>query len=645
MNNEQQESVSSQKSVLSNFYLYAIALSLAAFLAACAILLYINEISYKSQVDHFLFEIEGKVDSSELLIVQDLLQSVVESKNVNVKNTLGITPLMLSAEYDNVDFTKWLLRKGAYIDATDNASETALMRAIRHNSVRVADLLIQNGSDVSIRNTEGENILHISYLYSDEATQEMLNKHDLFENTDATFFSSELLELAFEQQNLELFKKLLTKDVDPDRVAWTLERAMNSDLYNTKDWERIYFRNVKHENEELEKNYLNGELPLLSLAYLLDDKRYYQSLLDLSEGINVNVLMPDRNLLIYHVLINEHNKIGFDQVGEYPETKKLIDLGADIDFNYEEYRVSRDFVVYLMEVAGDQFIETINTNGVHAVNNRDRNGDSLLHNAMEKWLEDTDQKAIIKRLLEQGADPNIRDGYGMPAIVYTTISDQRTMEEKEEMVDLFLKHGAYLDISLEGEPFAFSLSCLKGTKYIKMAEDKGVDFTQKSFYQQTAIHHAARCKNKDAILYFIDKGIDVAFVDVEGYTALSFMASHSNPEYEQDSNYSYSEVAKLLIENGANDVELAFLEAIRNGNTELMDLFINPDKSFLNRVLLMAIDSDHLYFDDLKNVAQYLTSKGADNIEEAIKKIENIDPVTIKEKKALEYLTSLSNDD
>ncbi len=69
---------------------------------------------------------------------------------VNVSGTMGMTPLMYTAQFGNTALCKVLLAKGADVNAVDSRGDTAMMWATEHGHAEVARLIRQRGPKVSI---------------------------------------------------------------------------------------------------------------------------------------------------------------------------------------------------------------------------------------------------------------------------------------------------------------------------------------------------------------------------------------------------------------------------------------------------------------------------------------------------------------
>ena len=61
--------------------------------------------------------------------------------NIEARNNSGVTPLLMGAQYGNLEVVKRLLAKGANMKAKDDKGNTALALAIGHGHAEVAKVL------------------------------------------------------------------------------------------------------------------------------------------------------------------------------------------------------------------------------------------------------------------------------------------------------------------------------------------------------------------------------------------------------------------------------------------------------------------------------------------------------------------------
>lgn len=84
--------------------------------------------------------------------------------DVNSQNKNGITPLIATAFYGNLDAAKILLARGAVVNAYGASDYPALVAAIMQDQKCMAELLINNGADVNIKLRDGTSPLHVAVL-------------------------------------------------------------------------------------------------------------------------------------------------------------------------------------------------------------------------------------------------------------------------------------------------------------------------------------------------------------------------------------------------------------------------------------------------------------------------------------------------
>ena len=72
----------------------------------------------------------------------------------NLATGTGATPLMLAAASGNTEAVRFLLERGAVVDAKESLrGETALMFAAAYDRAEVVDLLVSHGADSAITTT------------------------------------------------------------------------------------------------------------------------------------------------------------------------------------------------------------------------------------------------------------------------------------------------------------------------------------------------------------------------------------------------------------------------------------------------------------------------------------------------------------
>ncbi|MGR9101114.1 MAG: ankyrin repeat domain-containing protein [Gammaproteobacteria bacterium] len=91
----------------------------------------------------------------------DLMLNYRADINLRTKEG-GLTPLHLAVMRDDADMVKFLLSKGAAIDAKDETGSTALIRAVSAENYEITKILLKNGADKTISNQYGLTASNIS---------------------------------------------------------------------------------------------------------------------------------------------------------------------------------------------------------------------------------------------------------------------------------------------------------------------------------------------------------------------------------------------------------------------------------------------------------------------------------------------------
>ena len=105
----------------------------------------------------FCFEDVNFCYSTDRLLDAQLEQT---GRDVNYRSGYGKSALHIAAEKDLLEAAKWLINKGADLEAKDISGLTPLHMAATLNSLQVARLLIAKGADKNIKNNAGKKPIH-----------------------------------------------------------------------------------------------------------------------------------------------------------------------------------------------------------------------------------------------------------------------------------------------------------------------------------------------------------------------------------------------------------------------------------------------------------------------------------------------------
>lgn len=130
-------------------------LTAAIFLAGCASMTF-NDLVRKGN----LIKVQQKVED--------------KPKLTHFKDDDKVTPLHVAAAWGYADIAKYLIEKGADINAKDAWSKTPLYRAVVREQLVAAKLLLEKGADKSIPDNTGKTPLDIAKETRNTALIELL---------------------------------------------------------------------------------------------------------------------------------------------------------------------------------------------------------------------------------------------------------------------------------------------------------------------------------------------------------------------------------------------------------------------------------------------------------------------------------------
>jgi len=296
-----------------------------------------------------------------------MIKALVEQYHFDVNQTdeAGTSPLMLAVKRGNLDVVKYLVDRGANVNAVDNEGRNVLFYLYKHYAPdkRLLQYLITLGVDVNHLDKSGRNVLfyatkHISLLLktgadativADDGTTVLMNRRLLFSD----------------------FKRLIRHGADPSEYAEKLLRWWLADNHNREDDEKeiILYLIKKYSLDPNTRNEV-GRTPLF---YCLTSPNLVKSL--------------------------EH-------------VKQLIKLGASWEVMDEAGNIP---LIYYWIVTDIGYLPDLLLNKLPAQHYRRQNneGKTALHYAVRSSL-----FFAFKDLLNHGADWRIKDNSGRTALDY-----------------------------------------------------------------------------------------------------------------------------------------------------------------------------------------------------------------------------------
>jgi ankyrin repeat protein len=493
----------------------------------------------------------------------------------------GKTPLMwaIQSPEADVEFLRFLVTQGADVNALSAEGSTPLMEAVRAGDAAKVRFLLDSGADASFRNSNGYAALITGTPALPEITQMLIEAGA--ETDGETPWSESALSVAARDSDWDTVRHLLDAGADPAPLEWTpLIRAVvlgsldevTAELdaggdFNAQDrWERTPWLHAVCSGDIAKAGLLlergsdpnacgRGGDTALMYAASLDDAPMTGWLLSL--GLDVRVTTPFGDTALH--VAAEHGAVhviplllaaGADVAAENSVSTQPIDgavnietvrlltaAGADIDF----INGQGDWLLKSAAEAGD--IEVVrDLLAMGATVDNTRTGETALHAAVKE-----DQRAIMRLLLDAGADPDAQNGdsWGLLWYARTTeaaqilldagvdvhLTDEMGQEavakqEDVEIQALLIASGG--SINPPDSPMGTPLTEAVGRSnvaQIRFLLDAGADVNAAPHWGQTPLMEAAENSFAEGVRILLDAGADTDARDEQGRTALHHAAA------------------------------------------------------------------------------------------------------------------------
>jgi uncharacterized protein len=436
-------------------------------------------------------------------------------EDVNRRNPDGSTPLQWAVYNGNVAEVRRLLRLGANASLANKYGATPMSLAAEVANTEILKVLLEVGADVESPNADGQTaLLAVSRTGNVEAAKLLLDRGAKVDAKEKWGGQTPLM-WASARRHPAMMELLISKGAD----------------VNAASIDRNYQRHVQAEGRP--KSLDSGGLtPLLYAARencmaCVDVLLKHKADLDLTDPDGVSPLL---------VAIMNAN---------WDLAQQLIAAGADVN---------------QWDVFGESPLYT-------AVDQRTRIDGG--RNSIDAPNKNTGL-AIVKLLLEKGADPN-QQLFFKPANVRgglhtrgATPLIRAAMNADTEVVKLLLEKGADATIAMADRQTPIH-AVLAGrapepqaVELIKMLQKAGTDVNVVALINHgeeirggSALHYAVRKRYKEVVKLLASMKIDMDAVDQDGLTALDYTQSRGFMPFMALQTPLYTEEAALLRELGA----------------------------------------------------------------------------------------------
>ena len=453
----------------------------------------------------------------QLLLLFFILPSTAQA------SVVPTPPLIRAVQSGHMPLIGQLIRGSTEVNAINAWGRTAAHYAVSNNNLPALKLLLDNSADANLADNAGNTPLD---MWHEHENKEMLTLlHAAGAKPSFTKVEGQQPVISSATDTTPSSTEFLSEDKVENQDLW--QAAANNDRASV---ERLLAAgaDAKAENDA-------GKVPF-DIAVEAEHCALAAILAKAAGGINGR---DKKGWTPLHWAIVDD---AWDLVREF------IREGADIT---KGRRQSAFDVATLMESEAKLFEVFIAEKGVDAIVGKygekvvdarvGRKGETMLMLAARKM-----HTEIVKLLLDNGADLNIKGNYGYTALMIAV------REGNTEIVKLLLDNGADLNIKGNYGYTALMIAVREGnTEIVKLLLDNKADISGEINYQNNVMYpadyddnelmYAAEKGYKEIVKLLIDNGADLNITNYNGDTALMYAAGRG-----------YKEIVKLLIDNKAD---------------------------------------------------------------------------------------------
>jgi ankyrin repeat protein len=572
---------------------------------------------------------------------------------------LDVTALMLAIRSGNRAMVKLFIARGADVNQVDRLGHTALIYAIKSRGedyLSLAKLLIEEGkADIEMGTPEYSPLIIaiiytkidlVKYLVEKKANVNVRSKPY---RTTPLFGIVDMLGVD-DTEKLELIKYFIKNNADIDArdtrgdtlLMLSVRRAILRDLSIPK-----YFADrFVEKNINLNARNVDGQTVLMyACQFKSDDKRIEIIKYLVKKGVQVNVSDKWGRTPLHYAVSRSDIDL----------TACLLQLKADINVQdnwgrtplmlimsrsgwpavlLERKRKSRDVgcTPNAMVADGQQASLMNQPTDKEDMNTPVQSFDSslVIHIAEEA----SRRRAIVERLLEEGADVNAQNDRGEPALrliskeskieTINSLLDEKTIsvrsrniknsfiqiarQEQHELVGFFLAKVS--DVNIKNNHSETVLHIVAKNNHVEILNllyEQGIDLNTKNKYGETALMIALDQGHWAVAESLLAQEIDVNAQEISGETALMIASRAGQVEIVRSLLERHADVT--LKDKGGNT---ALLLAVLNNWVEIVDLLlengadINTQDTLGESIMIIAVRRAYLA------IVKLLLEKGAE---------------------------------
>lgn len=263
----------------------------------------------------------------------EFLETLLKFNQVNVgfsiidnKDKLGYTALHYAVLMNNLEAIKILLKYGSDITIYDNNGNNILQLALENNKTDIFIYLLEQISDLEIYTNTHQSLLHLAISYQNIKIIDLLLEKNIKINARETDFGASVLQYAIVINNFEICKKLIDKNIDINLQDYqgntALIQAINEEVPN------IDIINLLINTNDIDFNISNIEGDT-SLHVLLSKYDKYKNIISKEnfEKVIKNTdlsIQNNRGNTLIHLLLKNNLFIKFENILKEKELNIFI---------------------------------------------------------------------------------------------------------------------------------------------------------------------------------------------------------------------------------------------------------------------------------------------------------------------------------
>ncbi|MFM2200354.1 MAG: hypothetical protein RL769_409 [Pseudomonadota bacterium] len=452
-------------------------------------------------------------------VIDVLTNPNIAGIDINSLNYYQETALMIASQYGHLEVVKELIKGGANVNLATNAGQSVLMLALINGKLEIAKKLIEAVENVNHEDVYGITALMIASRsgYS-EVVKELIKKNAEINTKDKSGYTA--LIVASQYGHFEVVKELIKK---------LIEKGLGVDSKNEKGYTALIVAS-QHGHLEVVKELIkngakvdlknnNGQTALMHAS----QNRSFEVVNELlKNGADLTGITEDFMNSIQSQVIKDNIKKYQDFYSKKDNEEILYQIQVSLSEYLSDSKALTDFsTINFPDDRGQVQSIELNFNAISNIYNFQNH---LLMIALQN-----DNLNVVKKLIENGVDINLKDGYGNTALI---LASQRG---HLEVVKELIKNGA--DINLQsyiGYSALIYASSFNHLEIVKELIKNGADVDLFDSGEETALMHASQNGHPEVVNELLKNGADLTGITEDFMHSIQSQEIKDNIKKYQD---------------------------------------------------------------------------------------------------------------